>query len=130
MGLAARCLGHDVWAQHVQPFTDAEKLNASITASGTSFIQTLAFTTPTPVRSASNHELRRDDDIDILTTDDCCGTGFGNETKFDVEVIRKGQLIQNALIVYLGAASEFTGMSLIRRLAAMTSLPCLSFPVN
>lgn len=58
-----------------------------------------------------------------------CGSGFGEETKFDVEVIRKEQLLRKALIVYLGMASDFTGMSVLNR-TVMTSHAqlCLAEP--
>lgn len=39
--------------------------------------------------------------IDIL--------GYGSESKFDVNVQRKEALLRKAMIVYLGASSQFTG---------------------
>lgn len=57
-----------------------------------------------------------------------CGSGFGEETKFDVEVIRKEQLLRKALIVYLGMTSDFTGMSVLNR-TVMTS-KCSVTPHN
>ena len=35
--------------------------------------------------------------------------GFGEETKFGLIIDRKDQLLRKALLVYLGAASDFAG---------------------
>lgn len=35
--------------------------------------------------------------------------GHGSESKFDVSVQRKEALVRKAMIVYLGASSQFTG---------------------
>lgn len=36
-------------------------------------------------------------------------SGHGSESKFDVSVQRKEALLRKAMIVYLGASSQFTG---------------------
>lgn len=45
--------------------------------------------------------------------------GHGSETKFDVNVHKKERLIRKAVVVYLGAASEFTGNLLLNSLRAV-----------
>jgi hypothetical protein len=35
--------------------------------------------------------------------------GFGSDTKFDIIVRRKELLLRKGIIVYIGAASQFTG---------------------
>jgi nuclear pore complex protein Nup205 len=35
--------------------------------------------------------------------------GYGSETKFDIRVRQRERLLRKSIIVYVGAASEFTG---------------------
>ncbi|THH18242.1 hypothetical protein EW146_g2707 [Bondarzewia mesenterica] len=50
-------------------------------------------------------------------------SGYGNNTKFNLKVNRKEQLLRKALIVYIGAASEFTESEITLVLSPMLMTP-------
>lgn len=63
--------------------------------------------------------MRRSDSIYVTQSNNI---GYGEETKFGLTVDRKDQLLRKALLVYLGAASDFAG-----KCSSTLTLHCHSF---
>jgi len=51
------------------------------------------------------------------------GSGFGTQSKFDVDVQQKEQLLQKAAVSYIGASSEFTEPEITLVLSPVTITP-------
>jgi nuclear pore complex protein Nup205 len=87
LALATKSLGSGRWLVSVSPQTDAEMLSASVFALG---------------ELASFH---------IHTSYMFRNSGYGSDTKFDVNKRQKERMMRKSVVEYIGAASEFTGMT-------------------